>query len=76
MPCGSLNRHAVPLILEDSENGLSARKHWTIAEHYDLFNDFSRRINFFDKEINVVFRQSEACLRIAKGTEFKNGRLG
>lgn len=38
----------------------------TVAELYDLFNDLGRRINFFDKEIDTVFRQSEACQRIAK----------
>lgn len=38
----------------------------TIAELYDFFNDFGRRINFFDKEIDTVFRQSEACQRIVK----------
>lgn len=38
----------------------------TIAELYDLFNDLGRRINFFDNEIDVVFRQSEVCQRIAK----------
>ncbi|KHS89422.1 IS110 family transposase [Pectobacterium carotovorum subsp. carotovorum] len=59
-------RRAVPLILEDAENGLSVRMRRTIAELYDLFNDLGRRINFFDKEIDVVFRQSDACQRIAK----------
>ncbi len=59
-------RRAVPLILEDAENGLSDRMRRTIAELYDLFNDLGRRINFFDKEIDAVFRQSEACQRIAK----------
>lgn len=44
-------RRAVPLILEDAENGLSARMRRTITELYDL----GHRINFFDKEI-------EACL--------------
>ncbi|MER5082699.1 IS110 family transposase [Providencia stuartii] len=58
--------HAIPLILEDTENGLSTRMRRTIAELYDLFNDLGRRINFFDKEIDTVFRQSEACQRIAK----------
>ncbi len=38
----------------------------TIAELYDLFNDLGRRISFFDKEIDAVCRQSEACQRIAK----------
>lgn len=59
-------RSAVPLILEDAENGLSVRMRRTIAELYDLFNDLGRRINFFDKEIEAVFRQSEACQRIPK----------
>lgn len=59
-------RRAVPLILEDAENGLSVRMRRTIAELYDLFNDLERRIHFFDKEIETVFRQSEACQRIAK----------
>ncbi len=38
----------------------------TIAELYELFNDLGRRIHFFDKEIETVFRQSEACQRIAR----------
>lgn len=59
-------RRAIPLILEDAENGLSSRMRRTIAELYDLFNDLERRIHFFDKEIETVFRQSEACQRIAK----------
>ncbi|EGG4385047.1 IS110 family transposase, partial [Salmonella enterica] len=59
-------RRAIPLILEDAENGLSSRMRRTIAELYDLFNDPERRIHFFDKEIETVFRQSEACQRIAK----------
>ncbi|MGV6985394.1 MULTISPECIES: IS110 family transposase [Morganellaceae] len=59
-------RRAVPLILEDAENGLSVRMRRTIAELYDLFNDLGRRINFFDKEIDAVFRQSETCQRIDK----------
>ncbi len=32
-------RRAIPLILEDAENGLSSRMRRTIAELYDLFND-------------------------------------
>lgn len=59
-------RRAIPLILEDAENGLSSRMRRTIAELYELFNDLGRRIHFFDKEIETVFRQSEACQRIAR----------
>lgn len=59
-------RRAIPLILEDAENGLSSRMRRTIAELYELFNDLGRRIHFFDKEIETLFRQSEACQRIAR----------
>ncbi|MGK3126453.1 IS110 family transposase [Candidatus Pantoea formicae] len=59
-------RRAVPLILEDGENGLSIRMRKTIAELYELFIDLEKRINFFDKEIETVFRQSAECQRIAK----------
>ncbi|EBC5055212.1 hypothetical protein CQT90_20545 [Salmonella enterica] len=46
-------RRAVPLILEDAENGFSVRMRSTIAALYDIFNGLGRRINFFDKEIDV-----------------------
>jgi len=59
-------RRAIPLILEDAENGLRALMRRTIAELYDLFLDLERRIGFFDKEIDTVFKRSEACQRIAK----------
>lgn len=48
------------------ENGLSIRIRRTIAELYELFIDLEKRINFFDKEIETVFRQSSECQRIAK----------
>lgn len=56
----------VPLILGDAENVLSIRMRRTIAELYTFLTYPERRINFFDKEIDAVFRQSEACQRIAK----------
>lgn len=59
-------RRAVPLIPEDAENGLSIRMRKTIAELYELFIDLEKRIKFFDKEIETVFRQSAECQRIAK----------
>lgn len=36
------------------------------TELYDLFYDLGRRINFFDKKIDTVFQQSEACQLITK----------
>ena len=63
--CCSRVRRAIPLILEDAENGLSSRMRRTIAELYELFNDPGVG-SIFDKEIETVFRQSEACQRIAR----------
>jgi transposase len=37
-----------------------------IAKLYDLFRDLDLRIASFDKKIERVFRNSEACQRIAK----------
>lgn len=51
---------------EDKEYDLSTRMCKTVAELYAFFNDLGRRINFVDKEIDAVFRQSVACKRIAK----------
>lgn len=59
-------RQAVPEILEDAENNLFMRMRQVIAELYDLVIDLSKRIQFFDKEINDVFKASEDCQRIAK----------
>lgn len=42
-------RRAIPLILEDAENGLSARMRRTIAELYELFLDLERCIGFLIK---------------------------
>lgn len=59
-------RNAVPLILEDASNGLSIRMRRTIAQLYELMRDLDTRIKYFDKEIEVVFKESETCQRIAK----------
>jgi transposase len=37
-----------------------------IAELYDLFRDLDRRIGLFDKKIDRVFRETEACQRTAR----------
>ncbi len=60
----SQSRRAIPLILKDTKKGLSSRIR-PIAELYDLFNDLGRRIHFLIGS-ETVFRQSEACQRIAK----------
>jgi len=59
-------RRAIPEILADQDNELTAMARDAIAELYDLFRDLDRRISSFDKKIEQVFRNSDACLRIAK----------
>ena len=59
-------RRAIPGILADQDNELTAMARNAIAELYDLFRDLDRRIASFDKKIEQVFRNSEACQRIAK----------
>lgn len=54
------------MILEEAKNGLSALMRKTITELYVPFLELERRIGFFDKEIDTVFTQCEACQRIAK----------
>ena len=67
-------RRAVLLILEDAENGLSARMRRTVAELYDLFNDLGRRINFLIKKLTLCSCNQKPARALPKGTEFKNGR--
>lgn len=59
-------RRAISLILEDAENGLIIKMRRMIAELCGFFTDFEKRINFVDKEIETVFRQSVECERTAK----------
>lgn len=59
-------RRMVPEILADFENELTDLAREAIGELYDLFRDLDRRIASFDKKIDRVFRESEACQRIAK----------
>ncbi len=59
-------RRIIPEILSDLENELTPLAREAIAELYDLFRDLDRRIASFDKKINRVFRECEACQRLAR----------
>jgi transposase len=59
-------RRMIPEILCKTDNGLSAMARETIAELWDFMCDIDRRIVFFDKKIEAVFRASEPCQRIAR----------
>jgi transposase len=56
----------IPEILSDLENELTDLAREAIGELYDLLQDLDRRIASFDKKIDRVLRQNEACRRIAK----------
>jgi transposase len=59
-------RRAIPEILAGQDNELTAMVRDAIAELYDLFRDLDRRIGLFDKKIDRIFHENEACQRIAK----------
>lgn len=59
-------RRLIPDILANFDNQLTPMARDAIGELYDLFRDLDRRISSFDKKIDRVFRESEACQRIAK----------
>lgn len=59
-------RRVIPEILSDLENELTDLAREAIRELHDLLMDLDLRIASFDKKIDRVFRQNEACQRIAK----------
>ncbi len=59
-------RRMIPEILANQDNELTATAREAIAELYELFRDLDRRIASFDKKIDAVFRNNEACQCIAK----------
>jgi transposase len=59
-------RRAIPEILADLDNELTALAREAIAELYDLMRDLDRRIASFDQKIERIFRASEVCQRISR----------
>jgi len=59
-------RKAIPILLNDSRNELSGRGRRLIADPFNEWMDLENRIAESDREIQIVFRQSEACQRLAK----------
>lgn len=59
-------RRTIPEILSDLENELTPLAREALSELYDLFRDLDRRISSFDRKIARVFREHEACQRIAQ----------
>jgi transposase len=59
-------RRMIPEILADTANELTTMAREAIGELWDLLCDLDRRITIFDKKIDVVFKASEVCQRVAK----------
>lgn len=59
-------RKAIPQILADNTNGLSAMSREVIAELFDFLGQIDLRVRSFDQRIEAIFRSNAACRRIAR----------
>ena len=59
-------RRAIPEILEDRTNGLTAMTREIIADLFDFLGQIDARITAFDRRIDAVFKSNENCRRIAR----------
>lgn len=59
-------RRAIPEILSDHSNGLSAMSREIIAELFEFLGQIDQRVRMFDRRIEAVFRSNAACQRIAR----------
>lgn len=59
-------RRAIPEVLEDQANGLSAMSREIIGDLFDFMGQIDVRITAFDRRIDAVFKSNEDCRRIAR----------
>lgn len=59
-------RRAIPEILEDRTNGLSAMSREIIGDLFDFMGQIDARITAFDRRIDTVFKSNVDCRRIAR----------
>jgi len=59
-------RKALPLILEDAENGLSALVRELFEDLYCQLRELDDKVATYDQKIKQVFMASPACQRLAK----------
>lgn len=59
-------RRAIPEILEDQANGLSAMSREIIGDLFDFMDQIDVRITAFDRRIDAVFKSNEDGRRIAR----------
>jgi transposase len=59
-------RSMIPKILNEESDDLSSLTREIIASLYDFMLQIDARIRFFDRKIDAIFKESEACQRIAQ----------
>ena len=59
-------RRAIPEILEDRTNGLSAMSREIIGDLFYFLGQIDAQITAFDRRIDAVFKSNEDCRRIAR----------
>ena len=59
-------RRALPEILEDPDNGLSATISELLAEIHERLKFIADRLRQYDLRIELLFRQDERCRRLAE----------
>ncbi|MFP3384952.1 IS110 family transposase [Tritonibacter sp. SIMBA_163] len=59
-------RRAIPEILENQTNGLSAMSREIIGDLFDFLGQIDAQITTFDRRIDAVFKSNEDCRRIAR----------
>jgi transposase len=59
-------RRAIPEIIADLTNDLTAMSREIIAELFEFLGQIDQRIKAFDRRIQVVFRANPTCQRIAR----------
>jgi transposase len=59
-------RRRVPEILEDGENGLTDRFRSWLANVYEELHQQDAQIALYDREIQTIYQQDEACQRLGQ----------
>lgn len=58
-------RREIATVLEDAENELTALTREIIADQYERLQELDRRIVAYEERIETIFRENEACQRMA-----------
>ena len=57
-------RKTIPALLEDAENGLSFRFRNLLARRYEQLLELDNHIAFYERELELLSRQDDACQRL------------